>query len=250
MGAKEQLLGLRIRRNIRSLSEEEIGNLREAFRLLYEDRQYQEFASILVQYGHTLQNDLLFLPWARAYFNEFELLLRTKVESVTLPYWDYTSKTSQEQGLPSTIGDPLIEEGESNPLYRAEWSQPLYTFRQTMPPPALAEAARLAEQGFALDNFVDFSASIWQADIFTHIWLGGSSRSTPTTAFDPVFWFSHCNLDRFWDQWQQKYDDFSVPPAVEEADLKPFTKEVDGTSQSLTGEDVLRTVELGYTYAE
>lgn len=239
---------MRIRKNIRDLSSDEVANLRQAFSMIYESGEYQEIAGILVPYGHTTRNDLLFLPWARAYFNEFELLLGSKVEGVTLPYWDYTSEASQQEGLPEILSQPLVDDHLPNPLYRAEWSQPLYTFRQTMPPKALAESDRLAQMAMEYEDFITFSTTIWQADIFTHIWLGGSSRSTPTTSFDPVFWFSHCNLDRFWYQWQKQYDDYSAPASVEEAELTPFTHDVDGTSQSLTGADVLRTTDLGYTY--
>ena len=248
MSSGDQPSQLRIRKNILDLSEDEIADLRTAFTLLYENGEYSKFAAILDRLGHTQQNDLLFLPWARAYFNEFELLLRTAVPNVTLPYWDYTSSESQQEGLPGVVADPLTEEGQLNPLYRGEWREPLYTFRQPMPPPVLREAEMLRDTAMAGEDFLTFSTSIWKADIFTHIWIGGSSRSTPTTSFDPVFWFSHCNLDRFWDQWQRTYDDYSAPESVEDADLKPFRTEDDGTSRSLTGKDVLRTTELGYIY--
>ncbi len=249
MAGNEQPSELRVRKNILDLSQEEVADLRQAFTLLYESREYQQFAGILTRFGHTQQNDLLFLPWARAYFNEFELLLGKSVPGVTLPYWDYTSEASRQEGLPGIVASPVTDEHQPNPLYRAEWTEPLHTFRQPMPPEALAETARLAGTALSFDDFVTFSTSIWKADIFTHIWLGGSSRSTPTTAFDPVFWFSHCNLDRFWDEWQQRYDDYSAPASVESADLKPFRIDDDGTPRSMTGADVLRTTEMGYVYA-
>ncbi|MGE3799492.1 MAG: tyrosinase family protein [Candidatus Kapaibacterium sp.] len=248
MESNGQSSDLRIRKNLLDLADSEVSDLRQAFTLLNESREYQKFASILVHLGHTQQNDLLFLPWARAYFYEFELLLQSVVPSVTLPYWDYTSETSRKDGLPPVVATPVTESGELNPLFRGEWREPLHTFRETMPPIALAETATLAETAMSFDDFVTFSTSIWKTDIFTHIWLGGSSRSTATTAFDPIFWFSHCNLDRLWDEWQRKYDDYSAPASVESADLKPFRIDDNGSSRSLTGADVLRTAELGYTY--
>lgn len=239
---------VRVRKNILTLTPEEIENLRKAFQLLYEDEQYQRFAGILINYGQTDQNDLLFLPWARAYFNEFELLLRTKVDSVTLPYWDYTGDVAHKQGLPEIVSNPETAEGNPNPLYRALWTQPLYTFRTPGDPKLLAETTKLAEEAFAFSDFVDFSTNIWRTDIVTHLWIGGSSRSTGTTAFDPIFWFSHCNLDRFWDTWQKQYDDYSAPSSVLSAKLKPFKSGTLPDKTDLTGAEVMRTTDLGYEY--
>lgn len=239
---------MRVRKNILSLTPDEVADLRQAFALLYEDQEYQRFAEILINYGQTDQNDLLFLPWARAYFNEFELLLRTKVDTVTLPYWDYTSEEAREHGLPEIVAVPETADGSPNPLYKALWTQPLYTFRTPADPSLLAESEVIADQSFGFSDFVDFSTSIWRADIVTHLWLGGSSRSTATTAFDPVFWFSHCNLDRFWDTWQRQYDEYSAPASVLAGKLKPFKKGGIVKGPDLTGADVMRTADLGYTY--
>jgi len=239
---------LRVRKNIALLTPDEIADLRKAFQLLYRDGGYQSFAGILNEYGHTGQNDLLFLPWARAYFYEFESLLRSKVDSIALPYWDYTGVPARKEGLPRIVRDEMTETGEPNPLYRAEWSMPLLTFRSPGPPEALGEAARLESAAMELKSFVEFSTNIWPADIVTHIWLGGTSRNTATTAFDPIFWFSHCNLDRFWDSWQRMHDDYSAPDTVLAAGLTPFEIDDDGKQSPMTGRDVMYTEDLGYTY--
>jgi tyrosinase len=241
---------LRVRKNLLALSEQEILDLQNAFRLLYEDPQqpYQRCAEILPRFGHTDRNDLLFLPWARAYFNTFEKLLQAQVPTVTLPYWDYTSETSQSEGVPSFVAEPLTAEGEPNPLYRGEWTNPLHTFRETQDPSGLAGAAALAEAAFGNANFVSFSTSIWLVDIASHTWIGGSAGSVETTSFDPLFWFSHCNLDRFWDAWQRQYNDYTLPPSVGSAKLRPFRTTEEEESRPLTGNDVVRTADLGYTY--
>lgn len=241
---------LRVRRNLLSLSAQEVSDLRTAFELLYNDpaRPYQECAGVLSAYGHTDRNDLLFLPWARAYFNAFEELLRTKVPTVTLPYWDYTSEESQSEGVPDIVANPFTEAGQPNPLYRAEWSRPLHTFRQTKDPADLAQAAMLEAAAFETSDFINFSTSIWLADISSHRWIGGSAGSVETTAFDPLFWFSHCNLDRFWYEWQRRYDDYTLPRSVGMAKLQPFTTTIDGEEQAMTGNDVIRTTDLGYLY--
>lgn len=250
MNLPETMTDLRVRKNLLALSSQEIQDLQTAFRLLYEDPEapYQNCAGILPRLGHTDRNDLLFLPWARAYFNTFELLLRTKVPTVTLPYWDYTSQTAQSEGIPDFVAEPLTAEGEPNPLYRALWSRPLYTFREAQDPAALAQAARLADAAFLNADFVNFSTSIWLVDISSHGWIGGSAASVETTAYDPLFWFSHCNLDRFWDTWQRQYDDFSLPASVASAKLEPFRKGDAGEKVPLTGGDVIRTTALGYLY--
>jgi tyrosinase-like protein len=37
-----------------------------------------------------------------------------------------------------------------------------------------------------------------------HVWVGGSMIPM-TSPDDPVFFLHHCNIDRIWAQWQQKY---------------------------------------------
>ena len=98
-----------------------------------------------------------------------------------------------------------------------------------------------------ISNFIDFGTSIYATDIVSHSYIGGSSANTQTTSYDPIFWFTHCQLDHFWWQWQQNHPDGNdtVPNSVKSATLAPFMKT---KKEALKGKDVLNTEDLGYTY--
>lgn len=224
-------------------------------------KAYQTHAGILQSDGHYQRNDMLFLPWARAYFFNFERALqavsRKRKTTITLPYWDYTSKRALKYGLPKLFSEPYYErklkgktkgfEVVPNPLYQAEYTIPFQTYREVNESTSLLQkAGKLAKAAFKASNFIDFGSSIYTADIMSHSYIGGSSANTATTSYDPVFWFTHCQLDHFWWQWQQQNPDSNdtVPNSVKQATLSPFSL----NKAPMKGIDVLNTENLGYTY--
>jgi tyrosinase len=83
------------------------------------------------------------------------------------------------------------------------------------------------------------------------------------SAFDPIFWLHHCNVDRLFAIWQainpntwsinQKTDSgtFAVTAGTTETSrtpLYPFSKDSNG--KLYTSDDVRKTTDLGYTYPE
>lgn len=83
------------RMNIDCMSEDQIAELRYAFRRLYElnkwpddRRSYNNLA--LIHQNHCQHGWERFLPWHRIYLYEFEQALQDVAPNVTLPYWDWT----------------------------------------------------------------------------------------------------------------------------------------------------------------
>jgi len=48
-----------------------------------------------------------------------------------------------------------------------------------------------------------FSNSLEGVHDDMHVWTGGDMESVPTSAFDPIFFMHHCNVDRMWAKWQK-----------------------------------------------
>lgn len=256
-----------VRKSVYDLSSEEIQTLRNAFSDLYAKpvageqslvskfaKRYQELANILITLGHYQRNDLLFLPWARAYFYTFEQALRTVEPSVTLPWWDYTCQKAIEEGIPALLSDESYVDAngqtQANPLFQAAYKFPVKTYREVADSTAaLSSAVPVKEAAMSQSEFVNFSVGIYPVDIISHVYIGGSSANTNTAAYDPIFWFTHCQLDHFWWQWQQQHDNQGMPGSVMNAKLQPFVQQSEDASVFLTGSDVLNTEDLGYTYA-
>ncbi len=255
-----------VRKSVYALSEQEKTALRDAFRTLYTNpiapkqtlineypNQYQQLSAILNQFGHYQWNDLLFLPWARAYFWWFEQALRSVSQDISLPYWDYTSDEAIAHGLPDLFTDKeyVTANGETqaNPLLMASYKYPFVTFRELQADTALLQrAAGLLPEVNSKANFVDFSLAVYPIDILSHSYLGGSSANTHSTSYDPVFWFTHCQLDHMWWQWQEGHKNHQAPVSVLETKLMPFTKVSGGQPEILKGANVMHTAQLGYTY--
>ncbi|KAI1474550.1 Di-copper centre-containing protein [Daldinia eschscholtzii] len=96
-----------------------------------------------------------------------------------------------------------------------------------------------------------------------NIYYAGHMSHVPVAAFDPIFWFHHCNVDRMIAIWQMLHDDSWFDPNdirnedngtysikrghMDKPDdpLRPFHKE---GGQYWTSSDVREVTALGYTY--
>jgi tyrosinase len=89
---------------------------------LRDERGYQYHAGLHglplpIQCRH---GDILFLPWHRAYLYFFELAWQDRVPEVAIPWWDWTSASAHQDGLPPTHAPQAREDGRPNPLFDSE----------------------------------------------------------------------------------------------------------------------------------
>ena len=248
---------IRIRKSVYDLTKEERHAFRRAFAKMYAapcDR-YFGFADTLVRYGHATWNDMDFLTWNRAFFLSFEDFIREQGEEGAsfLPYWNYTSKRAISKGMPKLFAkvnyfDLEEKKVKPNPFYKVETPQKLLTYRtydnsDTTP---LSKARSRAKTALKANDYVTFSNLIWRMDATGHAWIGGTMTELSAAPFDPLFWFIHCNLDRFWWEFQHKKGvNKTIPPTVLGTPLSPFS---DSDGKRLMGKDVVNTENLGYTY--
>jgi tyrosinase len=177
----------------------------------------------------------LFLPWHRAYMLYFELEAM-KFGAPPLPWWDWTSATSHQVGIPTpfTKEPPL----ESGPVPRGLRTNPPRTTRHPGSPAQLP-SPQVIEGILALPSFEDFSSQLQNVHNFVHGWVGGDMGTIVASAFDPLFWAHHAMIDRLWYLWQVKHGVNNIPPNYLSLVLAPW---------SLTVKDVLSVGGLGYTY--
>ena len=221
-----------------------------------DDRGYSYWAGIhgLPLPIYCQHGNILFLPWHRAYLYLFEKSLQDQVDGVTLPWWDWTSADSHNEGIP----DPYTQATADNPLQSGrvalsdDWIQRL---RQTPglisagdPPTTVrdpgdpAELPQVATIDSILDasTFSDFSTRLENVHNGVHGWVGGSMSAIPIAAYDPVFWAHHAMIDRLWYLWQMRHPSGSPDPSILNMALPPFP---------LTVAQILDISRLGYDYA-
>lgn len=249
---------MRIRKNIRSLTDDELNDLRNAYEGLYriskqggnnDERGYQWIAGVhgYPTPAYCQHGTLDFPTWHRAYIYEFELRLQEQVESVMLPYWDWASEQSIMHGMPEAVtADTYVDlntgDTKPNPLKTA-YSQVTDsdTTRRPQPPSELQELKRLVSSAQGRPTYSQYSPALEQPHGGLHVWVGGDMGSVPYAAYDPIFWLHHCNVDRYWFEWQQEHGNNTVPQAQLDFICAPF---------SYTGAQTLDTSTFGYTYAD
>jgi tyrosinase len=179
----------------------------------------------------------LFLPWHRAYLTFFDNAARDQNAEAILPWWDWTSVTSHQSGLPAayTADGAALQTG---PIPGINGQAARRTRRNPGSPARLPSQQRI-DQILALTDFRDFSDKLQDVHDGVHGWVGGDMGSIGTSAFDPVFWAHHAMIDRVWYLWQLKHGVSNIPPNYLDIALFP----------GYTVKDVLDVRTLGYDYA-
>lgn len=259
-----------VRENVRHMSEANLNRYRktvEALMAVCDDRGYgymgtvhggagngKPFGPMPVYCQHGTDN---FLTWHRVYVYEIEQRLQDINPDVTVPYWDWTSQESIQNGIPeaftdTTYIDPDSGETKPNPLNHWKnlqlgssgaagpcgWDNYPDTYRRPGNPSELDYLRQLVEEALTEDQFLDFTHADENPHNSLHNWVGGT-MTTFQSSYDPIFWSHHANVDRqFW-QWQALYGNSSIPESVLEFVCNPF---------GLIVKNTLNTRELGYTY--
>lgn len=179
----------------------------------------------------------LFLPWHRAYLTFFDNAARDQNPGAILPWWDWTSATSHQTGLPAayTSGGPALQSG---PEPAMSGQLPRRTSRNLKPPAGLPTTADV-EAVLELNDFRDFTNQLQDIHDRVHGWVGGAMGVIATSAFDPVFWAHHAMIDRLWYLWQLRHGVNNIPADYLDRALFP----------GYTVQQVLDVRALGYDYA-
>ena len=152
---------------------------------------------------HCLHHEDRFLPWHRLHLKRFEDALRSVpgCENVTLPYWDLATPIP-----PLLYEEPFVHYAPQAPI--GHGYDPLTTSRYS-PDEIAANIASYAIPGniaasLRQATWEQFNRAFWQVHDNGHVSCGTTMENQDISAFDPVFWFYHCNLDRLWLEWQRK----------------------------------------------
>ena len=202
-----------------------------------------------------------FLTWHRPYLLDFELKLRARIAEIAgepaadewrLPYWAWDA--DDVAGLPPAFTDATYDDHGTerpNPLFSMPYQLPLpveidpsdVTWRDPGTLEQLQSFRARVEFAFTQTGYHDFSTAIEDPHNRIHGWTGGF-MATYRSAFDPLFWVHHANIDRqFW-LWQQGNGHMaSIPPFVRNLPCQPFK------FRDIRAEAFFDTRELGYTYS-
>lgn len=224
-----------MRRNVNSLTAEQVQNIRDALRALKEDTSVSGFNQIAAFHGQPnwcprpdAENKLACCAHGMAVFPHWHRLLTVQAENALvangltfgLPYWDWTLPISD---LPDLVKDenyvhPGTGHSASNPFYSHTVDGHTITRDVNADTlfydPGFGKLTDLADKmmlAFEQTDFCDFEVQFEIVHNDIHILVGGnnvySMASLRYTAYDPIFYLHHSNTDRMWAIWQalQKY---------------------------------------------
>jgi tyrosinase len=244
---------LRTRQGVHNLSDADVSAFRDAYgqmQTITDNRGFAYFAGLhgvpnwLCKHSTANAPAYLFLPWHRAYLYNFELAMRSRVPSVSLPWWDWTLRPPRQSGIPQIFADRSAN-GKPNPLYsfRIDLTNPSVHHTTTRQPGSVDD---LPTQQNVVDvsstgDWSEFTLALEdQLHNAVHGWVGGDMGIVAVAAFDPIFYSHHCMIDRLWWLWQVRNGNGSMPDNMLDTVLAPW---------SLTVRDVLSVNSLGYDYA-
>jgi tyrosinase len=236
-----------------ALTDQEVANYRLAVAKVaqisadnvQDTRGYQYVANIHAHYCHRFKP--AFALWHRPYVQLYEQILQDVVPGVFVPYWDWTTRQAQSEGIPAIFSDatwvnPETGNEEPNPLL----SQPK-TFIQDDPtvrgdPPSplsgLLPLRGLFQRALRAPDYQAMTADLESPHNNVHGWVAGDMGFTTTAAYDPIFWSHHSFVEYGFCQWQDAHPEEPIP-AFDSRIFAPF---------GVTVEKIWDYHKLGYAY--
>lgn len=220
---------IRVRKDVTTLTTEELARLKTAFQGIM-DKDPEDPSSYFAQAGlhwlpapntYCMHHVPGFNPWHRVYLLGFENALRAipGCEAVTLPYWDITTPLPEILQLPPfdqyRLPKDIADKDETDSLIK-KYVKGYATNRFDIQ--VISENLRQfsvledIERALSKTDWEDFHGLLAGAsnNAFIaahdggHNSIGETMSEQSVAAFDPVFWFFHCNLDRLFWLWQTK----------------------------------------------
>ena len=249
---------MRIRKNINCLTSDELHDLREAFAGIYAlpESNPNSYARIAGLHGnpppsYCIHSNSGFLSWHRAYLLEIENALRTIRCDVELPFWDWSSRDTT--GVPSACRNPTYINRSGNTVPNPLYAGPIApsagggttTRRPDIDTTSFSDLGATARNAMTNTVWSTFVSELNGVHGSVHGRIGGDMGSVPLAAFDPIFHFHHCNVDRLWANWQQQ-NPITLPSSEANAILEPFTRPYTNTWHR--GGDFENTQDWDYRY--
>ena len=244
-----------VRKSVYAMSPEEVTQYRLAvYRIAQisaqsptDQRGYQYIAGLHGLPGRYCQHGTAaFALWHRPYVQGYEQRLQDVVPGAFLPYWDWTTRQAEAEGIPqmfldATWQNPDTGKTEPNPLL----SQAMTligqgtTTRAPQPPPALVPLRAEVQTALLAPDYNTFSPDMENPHNGLHMWVGATMGDISTAAFDPLFWSHHAFVEYAFCQWQDAHPE-APEPAIDSRDLAPF---------GITVDQIWDYRKLGYAYA-
>ncbi|KAI9136252.1 hypothetical protein BKA69DRAFT_1127026 [Paraphysoderma sedebokerense] len=210
---------IKIRKEIRSLSNDEVKDLIDAIKKMKDEGVYDKFTQKHFD-GLKYHGTMWFYPFHRAMVNEFEeeMLKRSKGIVKGLPYWDegrdFNAPFDSKIFTPAYFGDVVYGQKHCLKAPFEGWTHNGKCVEREVQTPNILSASSsetwlvpshsLASGLSTFSSFETFSRlteGIPHGP--THVWIGGNMLDVTVSPADPMFWIHHNYVDFIWATWQR-----------------------------------------------
>lgn len=201
--------GGQVRRDAEGLSQEEIDRLALAFKTIMErdpDHPHSYFALADTHWFpapvNCLHHEERYNPWHRIFMDRFEAALQSVpgCEDIRLPYWNVVKEPPEWMYRAPFDGYTL--QRDAAPHYPAGTKTMRNSARQIHASITAYDLEGTIRDALNAPMFEQFTRLIEQAHDDGHVSCGPAMQTPDIAAFDPIFWFFHCNWERLWWAWQ------------------------------------------------
>ncbi|WP_287328961.1 tyrosinase family protein [Mesorhizobium sp.] len=199
------------RRDATNLAQAEIDRLALAFKTIMDrapDHPQSYFALADIHWFpapvNCLHHEERYNPWHRIFIDRFEKALQsvTGCEDITLPYWDIVKEPPKWFFQPPF--DSYVLPIDAAPEYPAGLKTERYSAKAIFKNILAEDVPATIRDALDAPKFERFTELIEQAHDDGHVSCGPTMRTPDIAAFDPIFWFFHCNWERLWWAWQKR----------------------------------------------
>jgi tyrosinase len=213
-----------------------------------------------------------FLSWHRMYLFYFEQIVADTIRQLggadwdkwALPYWNYSDDSNPSaRRLPPEFREPTTPDNVANPLLIGRRNAGCNTGQIIARDSQVDITTCLTDADFTADPIGGNPGFGGPATAFNHdssgsnvvgklergphgamhMAVGGYMGSFNTAGLDPLFWLHHCNIDRLWTVWQQRYPGHDPADAAWLTDVRfPFRNAAKADVEHDSGETVDSTV--------
>jgi tyrosinase len=198
--------------------------------------------------GYCTHSSSIFTTWHRPYLVLLEQLLCDQARNIAgqftgadasryqaaagevrIPYWDWASQDTQSR-IPAAVKQDSIS--VNAPSGQATIANPLFSYKFLGPQPADSGLGTQTVRGAGDDElansfdgrrqstlnlFTDSAYNQFSSDLenihnTVHVQIGGNMVFVPRSAFDPIFFLHHANVDRLTAMYQASHPGVTLTP--------------------------------------
>ncbi|KAK3605738.1 hypothetical protein CHS0354_013536 [Potamilus streckersoni] len=221
--------GVRVRKEIRMLTDSERNDFFRAVNMLKNDKSlepnvYDNFTDFHLMNIPRSHFGPAFVAWHRVYLYMFETLLRTKVPGVTLPYWASALDREMHDPTQSVLwADEFLGNGFGEPITGpfSNWTKinPIQYFERQIGASGelfsydgLQRVLSKQRNEQILQPSAPFGDSLEDQHGAVHQWIGGSMRNLVSAPHDPVFFLHHAFVDLIWESFRIRQFQSNLDP--------------------------------------